>query len=320
MAETIAHATSLSRCRCLSTGPGRGRTRTISPSISITWATALTDPSPTMTQGVDGVPPVIGDDGRGPWLASSSVEQPSGRGVEGGVVDVFFQFEDLEVDQVMGAFIAAGLGADRGAGVELLGDLVVEGQERDRIGAFESDDVEQLDDVVSDAQVVLLGAADLVVAELEGDAQPMPALEGEADHERSHDVVVGQSPRHRPIESGASAGHAPCRSSCPRSPDGSTRIRTAGLCPAPQSSACGADDEALTQPTAPSTCHLGRDGPHSPERIAVGDLRWVCRDHVAPATTSRGLRRRHARRGWRCVVPNRRAGRHERARGSTRSR
>ena len=87
--------------------------------------------------------------------------------------------------------VTPGRGVDRGAGVELLRDLVVECEERDRRRLVESDQVEQLDDVVGDAKVGLSCAADLIVTKLERHTQPVAPCEHEPDQERPHDVVVG---------------------------------------------------------------------------------------------------------------------------------
>jgi hypothetical protein len=67
-------------------------------------------------------------------------------------------------------------------------------------GSVETEHVEHLDDVVGDAQLVGLRAADLVVAELEAHRQPTLTPVGESDVERQHDVVLGHSLRLRRIQ------------------------------------------------------------------------------------------------------------------------
>jgi hypothetical protein len=75
--------------------------------------------------------------------------------------------------------------------VQLLRDLVLDRHQRNRRRRFETDGREDLENVVGDPQIAVLGAADLVVAEFELDRQPVPALVGEPDLERLHHVVGG---------------------------------------------------------------------------------------------------------------------------------
>lgn len=73
--------------------------------------------------------------------------------------------------------------------MQLLGYLVLDQDQRNRRRLFEADGREDLEDVVGDPEIAVLGAADLVVAELELHHQPVPAQVGEPDLERLHDVV-----------------------------------------------------------------------------------------------------------------------------------
>jgi hypothetical protein len=105
------------------------------------------------------------------------------------VVDRLFLLEDLQVDEVVRSVVAVGPWVHVRAGMELLSDLVLDQHERDRCRLVETDGDEDLDDVVSDPEVAVLGAADLVVPELELHRQPVPTLVGESDLERLHHVV-----------------------------------------------------------------------------------------------------------------------------------
>lgn len=80
--------------------------------------------------------------------------------------------DDLEVDEIVGPFVARPV-ADPGAGVELLGDLVVDGEHGDRRGRRQAERLEEVDDVVGDPVLGLRGAADLVVPDLEVDREPI---------------------------------------------------------------------------------------------------------------------------------------------------
>jgi hypothetical protein len=85
--------------------------------------------------------------------------------------------------------VAVRLRVHPGAGVQLLGDLVFDQHQRDRRRLFETNGRENLEDVVGDPEIAVLGAPDLVVAELELHRQPVPAQVGEPDLERTHHVV-----------------------------------------------------------------------------------------------------------------------------------
>ncbi len=122
-------------------------------------------------------------------------EQPFGSSSDGGHVDGLLLVEDLQIDQVVGALVAARLGIDRRAGVKLLRDLVVERHNRDRARCFETEAAEQLDDVGREAQLGVGGAADLVVAELERHRQPVPVPVGEPDGKGPHHILLGHALR-----------------------------------------------------------------------------------------------------------------------------
>ena len=89
-----------------------------------------------------------------------------------------------------------------------LGDLVRDREEWERLGGFEAEDVEHLDDVGSDAKVVDLRATDLVMAKLESDGQPVPAPVGEPNVKGPHDIVLGHAFWLGCVELGNRAGEA----------------------------------------------------------------------------------------------------------------
>jgi hypothetical protein len=126
-------------------------------------------------------------------LTVPGCEEPLGSRADHGHVEEFILSEDLQVHQVVGTVVAAARRVDRRAGVELLGDLVVDRQQRDRIGLVESESGEQVDDVGRDVEFPALGAPDLVMSELEPHCQPVAPGVGEADEEGLHDVVVGHA-------------------------------------------------------------------------------------------------------------------------------
>ena len=101
--------------------------------------------------GVDRWPTRMRDDDRWPRVRVSGSEE-SGRDLfEGCLVDWFLVLEDLEVNEIVGTVVVAGSWVCRGAGMELLCDLMLDGEQWDRLWLWESDRCEQCHDVVRDS-------------------------------------------------------------------------------------------------------------------------------------------------------------------------
>lgn len=131
------------------------------------------------------------DNCRWPGLCISIFEESYGDGGDGRLVDGCLRFEYLEVDEIVSPVVAAGSGIERRAGVELLRDLVFDGQQRDGLWCVEADRREQVHDFGSELEVVVFGAADLVVSEFKRDAQPVSPEVCEANLEGLHHVLLG---------------------------------------------------------------------------------------------------------------------------------
>jgi len=79
--------------------------------------------------------------------------------------------------------------------MELLRDLMVQCEYRNRCRRLEPRRFEQPDQVVGDPEVVTFGAPDLIVTEFERDRQPVPPSEREPDREWLHHVLNGDTVR-----------------------------------------------------------------------------------------------------------------------------
>ena len=80
--------------------------------------------------GVDRWPAWMLDDEWWPCLRVSGSEE-SGRDLcDGRLVDWFLVLEDLEIDEIVGTVVVAGSWVHRGAGVELLCDLMLDGDRK----------------------------------------------------------------------------------------------------------------------------------------------------------------------------------------------
>ena len=71
-------------------------------------------------------------------------EEPGADLAEPRIVDRLFVFEDLQVDEIVRAVVAVRLRVDIGAGVQLLGDLMLHHHQRDRGRLLEAEGGEEL--------------------------------------------------------------------------------------------------------------------------------------------------------------------------------